>query len=403
MVGSNTNDFYTYDAGTQSWISVAPSTIKQPGKGYISTSTIGISDQNIEREFQGWYNHGNVVISVDTGFNLIGNPYPSPINNSSFVTDNNNIDGTLYLWNQKNNASNQGDFATWNSLGVTKGNSNISPKSFMPMAQGFFVKCNTAGSVTFKNAHRISSTDKTFFKYDSTAAKVIRLKVTDLNDSTTWQEAILGFHPEATDELDRLYDGLMYSTSYKLNVFTELNNEAYTIQGFKPLHPGESKNIPFVVTSNSQKDILITIDSNSIDSTDMNVYLIDKYNGNKVDLMQQDYQAVIANGTIADRFEIVFENNPSIVVHEDINAATDHLASVHEVEDQIKLSYNHDQLYLNADFNLLELELFNISGQKLGSYDVNANTFSLDAHQLPKFLVIKVKTETSTYTQKISR
>jgi hypothetical protein len=92
-------------------------------------------------------------------FNLVGNPYPSPIDAVAFVentTNAANTTGTLYFWRKTNNAASP-SYCTWTTGGfVSNGEAQVvDPNDVIQTGQGFFVEASGAGtSLEFNNTMR---------------------------------------------------------------------------------------------------------------------------------------------------------------------------------------------------------------------------------------------------------
>ena len=114
-ISSNTPIFqWDVDApnnGTSGNYVAPPTSIMEVGKGYI----IRVRNDSLPEftaSFDGVPNNGTINIDVfkspsgalpaieDRHYNLIGNPYPSSIDADSFLkdTDNDNIEGVVYIW-----------------------------------------------------------------------------------------------------------------------------------------------------------------------------------------------------------------------------------------------------------------------------------------------------------------
>jgi hypothetical protein len=99
-----TNRFYTYATATNSYINngLSASSTFIPGKGFAvrAPNTFPTVPQTWEGVFTGIPNNGNIPFTLETsgtGYNLVGNPYPSTIDAESFIAGNPNIGGSLYF------------------------------------------------------------------------------------------------------------------------------------------------------------------------------------------------------------------------------------------------------------------------------------------------------------------
>ncbi|RYE11959.1 MAG: hypothetical protein EOP51_32395, partial [Sphingobacteriales bacterium] len=148
------------------------------GVGYIARAPSNLSyatPQTIEATFTGVPYTGVVSVPVykipANTYNLVGNPYPSPLSADNFIkantantgTLNKNITGTLYFWTHKTaiSTSNSGsqlynyasdDYSKYNlSGGVQSGSGGAVPTGNIAVGQGFFLESTVSGNVTFNN------------------------------------------------------------------------------------------------------------------------------------------------------------------------------------------------------------------------------------------------------------
>src|SRR5690606_38616049 len=99
------NRFYTMDEPTNAFVAINPAlTDFVPGNGYMVRAPNNFPVGNpgpvttFEGKFTGVPNNGpyNVPVTVNSqGFNMLANPYPSPISVSSFLASQ---PTTLYFW-----------------------------------------------------------------------------------------------------------------------------------------------------------------------------------------------------------------------------------------------------------------------------------------------------------------
>jgi trimeric autotransporter adhesin len=132
--------------------------------------------------FTGVPNNGTIPVALVDGaatglrYNLVGNPYPSPISIATLVADNAaNIETTLYFW-RKTNGTTGTAYCTYNTAGMPLFTSNgnaqaVDPLGVIQTGQGFFVEAKSgATSLTFNNGQRIANNAGQFFKTKQVAA-----------------------------------------------------------------------------------------------------------------------------------------------------------------------------------------------------------------------------------------
>lgn len=163
-------DLYVWDEPSSCWVynlntsvsptwqQVHPQSSFIPGRGYLYATQIA----NPIKQFCGSLGNGMVTYSVDvnaisdyTGFNLLGNPYPSSID---WKDDSGFNRGMLYLngggydiWTWSSTANNYGVYNSSDTDNI--GTNNVS-RYIAPM-QGFFVQAVTSGTFEFNNNSRV--------------------------------------------------------------------------------------------------------------------------------------------------------------------------------------------------------------------------------------------------------
>lgn len=128
----------------------------------------------------------NLSFTSSNGWNLLGNPFPSPISWNA-LTKSGDVSGTYYTYNTSSNA-----YVSWN--GTTGSATDVIQSS-----QGFFVRATNSGaSITFEESDKTSGTGGFFGK------KTIRnlLSVTLIYDSANYDKVYLHFREDATNGLD---------------------------------------------------------------------------------------------------------------------------------------------------------------------------------------------------------
>jgi hypothetical protein len=323
---------YGYDASIPQWVGLSALTTMVPGKGYISRAPsnfpLAPSSAVYDAFFNGVPNNGTYTTTVFGGSdqqNLLGNPYPSAINATSFVSDTSNdelIEATLYFWTH-NTPINAGqyigsDYAVWNILGGTDTSASVNPgvntnrpNGFINAGQGFFVKGIANGNVTFKNTMRVSGNNNQFFRSSNpvassqTAIERNRFWLDISNSEGAYKQILMGYITGGTIGLDRDFDGEMVDVGNVVTLYTMVADKKLSIQG---------RGLPFDVADTIPLGYKSTIDGTfTIALSDFdglfetqNIYLEDIVTGVIHDLKSDSYTFATQSGTFEDRFVLRF-------------------------------------------------------------------------------------------------
>ena len=323
---------YEYDASIPQWVGLSASTTMVPGKGYISRAPsnfpLAPSSAVYNASFIGVPNNGTYTIPVFGGSdrqNLLGNPYPSAIDATLFVSDASNdglIEATLYFWTH-NTPINTGqytgsDYAVWNILGGTNTSPSVSPgvntsrpNGFINSGQGFFVKGIANGNVTFKNTMRVSSNNNQFFRSSNpvastqTAIERNRFWLDIFNSEGAYKQILMGYITGGTIGLDRDFDGEMVDVGNVVTLYTMVADKKLSIQG-RGLPFDVADSIPLGYKSTIYGTFTISLsDFDGLFET-QNIYLEDTVTGVIHDLKSSSYVFATESGTFEDRFVLRF-------------------------------------------------------------------------------------------------
>lgn len=333
-------------------------------------------------EFSGTPNNGVITQSAGPGYNLVGNPYASPIDADTFLDDNTTI-GTVYFWTNTTPASGgiyqQNNFASYNKSGYTSAyNSAKIPNGFIGNGQGFYIHNADASSVTvtFNNAQRVdASATNQFFKTTTTSTTStiekhrFWLNLNDSNNTVSYCQTLVGYIETATNGVDIGFDGKIFDHS-KTTLYSLINNDFYIIQG-KTLPFTDDDIVPLGINIVQQGDYTISLGNFDGLFTNQTVYLKDKYLNNIHNLNTSDYQFNSNSGQYNDRFEIVYKTSA-------LNTDT-----VESLTSQVYIATN-DNLTIHSTKETIEkVEIFNTLGQVLYRKE-NANSLSIPIENIAK-------------------
>lgn len=324
------NRFFTYQASTSAYLNsgLTSDTDFDAAKGYAiraannhpTTATIW------NGKFIGVPNNGPASIAVDAtgqGFNLIGNPYPSPISATSFLAGNTGISGTLYFYAHTLSMDSSGvfpagsNYALYNATGstsATPGTSGVpalTPNGIIQVGQGFFVKAATSGTVNFSNTMRVADTNNQFLRNGNVANSEVekhRIWLNLKNDAgTEFNQILLGYVDGATQGIDRNFDGLSFGNVGSA-ISSRIENADYTIQGRAlPFNTSDVVSLGFKAVTAGNYTISIS-ETDGLFAGEQNVYLKDTSNGSITNLKAGNYSFSSAIGAFNNRFEIVYNS-----------------------------------------------------------------------------------------------
>lgn len=176
-----------------------------PGQGYtvnLPGAANGVSGIGTVITYTGTLNDGDIVVNAmhgsapGSGWQLLGNPYPSPLDWPTVLASAPGIDPPLYVY--KSTGQYSGNYSSYVNGIATDGGSRV-----LPVGQGFAVFANYTSPVTYRNSQRLSS-DSTFLQRTASTPLVgTRLLLSSASGAT---EAVVYFDANATPDYDRNLD-----------------------------------------------------------------------------------------------------------------------------------------------------------------------------------------------------
>jgi hypothetical protein len=181
----------------------------KPNQAPINPSTIPSA---AVIDFSGVPNQGTIALPIQctgacfeadngNGWNLLANPYASPIDWMSSDWMRSGVSGTIYIWNP---AMNQyASFNLNNPAAATNGGSR-----YIGPSQGFFLKATSNNPVLTIN-ERVKSdqfADSSLFRL-AAPENQLRLKVQN-SDNTAGDEVLIQFDANATEQFEEQFDAL---------------------------------------------------------------------------------------------------------------------------------------------------------------------------------------------------
>jgi hypothetical protein len=299
------------------------------------------------------FHSGPYTATVDAGWNLLGNPYPSPIDPNTVVFPG-YMNGSVYYY----------DDVTLNYVSWAGG---VGPN--IPATQGFFVSGTGVGPFGVTNANRTHAGADLYYK--EAVTDLLELKVAGNNSSDI---TYIRFLDDATTGFDRLWD------AYKIRSEVPEVPTMYT-RGGADLSINSmpaTDQVPVYFSSGADGYFIISA------VTDLGtVYLEDKEEGIFHNL-STPYEFFYTSGSRADRF----------VVHFNLS---DELAN----NGFAIYAYAHS-IYVNNLNNVKgSITVYTMMGQEVDRVGLEPGLNILNVKQQNATYIVKVSGSTATVSEKV--
>jgi hypothetical protein len=288
------------------------------GRGYLVWM---VNPINVRWDITNAINSGDIPLPVtytqtsgglnNDGWNLVANPYPSPIvwdkpANGNWVRTN--IDPvasvpdlgsssaypTYYkVWNYNDDTGSLSDATDWGN--------GVLPGGVIATGQAFWVHASGAApALTIKETAKSNSAQGVFYR--ETAKYRSEQLVIALSDGKVYDESFLKLNPEATDSYDRLFDGYKRKNE-EMDVYF-MDNEGRDLVMHTLADITESKKIPVAVEVVKPGEYTISFRNNDKFRYGMDLYLVDMQEQQSVNVAGAQYSFIATEGKtiMKDRF-----------------------------------------------------------------------------------------------------
>lgn len=307
--------YYNENVASTGWKAYTATTgALVPGKGYALN--FGTSTSAITASVTGIVNNGTIGPFTlynnnqpyTKGFNLVGNPYPSPIDWNASGWTKTNIDNALYFFDAGTTDQYQGTYSTY----INGVSSNGVANNIIPSQQGFFVHVKdgsypVTGTLTFTNAVRANTLNPYFHK--NTLAEdqsLIRLSAnSEVNAVPDYM--VVYFNDMASGEFNSDMDALkLRNTEVTVPDLFVLSEDGRELSIKSIAQPGDTYVINLGFASKINGSVTIKAKDLLNIPSGFNVYLKDSYNGYIQDLSESpDYSFTSNSQTVTDRFKLI--------------------------------------------------------------------------------------------------
>ncbi|UGS23822.1 reprolysin-like metallopeptidase [Flavobacterium channae] len=310
-------------------------------------------------QFYGVPHNGNASISLGIGYNLLGNPYASPISADRFLRDNETIVGALYFWTHQAAAVGGvypvNNYASYTTLGGTAAAAGGPvPNGTIQTGQGFYVRAYDFGSALFSNNQRVNASVSTQFYRTSNEEEPVVEKHRvwlNLNDSNvSYSQTLIGYMDGASAGFDNIIDARILDDS-KTMLYSISNDDKLVIQG-KGMPFTNDDVVPLGLKVLAPGSYTISLENLDGLFVDQNVYLKDNFTNTIHDIKQSAYSFTTQDGTFENRFSVVYNN--SVLGNDDfIN------------ENVLTVYSNQNGIVINTTEKISEVVVFDVLGRKL--------------------------------------
>ncbi|MDG2279491.1 MAG: T9SS type A sorting domain-containing protein, partial [Flavicella sp.] len=422
---------YTYFNGTSrsDWSQKLDDGNINIGEGYTMKST-GRSPQNYT--FIGTPNDGTIskTISPNTT-SLLGNPYPSVLNVSEFISDNDgSIDGTIYFWEHTGETTTEGNVEGHGKYGYEGGYSQRNqamgvaanvytttdgtagfgeggykePSQYIAVGQGFFVSAGASqgGVVTFQNSQRAFSNDNVLFKSGGKVKKSNNDQIPNfkigfdyVNEQNNEVHRQLGINCKQGNTLEN------HESGYDSSVFDIQDTDIFwdipeidlnlIIAGVGQIE--NDLHVPLGIVVEENQTVKLMVDGKEyMDSYDS--YLVDLLNGRIYDL-SNTISLTLDKGVYSDRFGLVFREKDALSVK--TNSFGDNTLIYQDDSTQELVVYTVEK-------KVFKIELYSALGKKI--LENKLNTSSEEVRILTETIadgiyIVKVFTDKGMLSKKI--
>jgi hypothetical protein len=339
--------FYRYDESlsTSGWVSYIDSSyLLNPLQGYAVN--FGSSVPPLIFDVTGVVNNGDLSTTLfnhnntySEGFNLVGNPYPSPIDwDASSGWTRINIDNAIYYFETSTTDQYGGTYVTY-ADGVS---SNGLATNLIPSMQGFFVHVTdgvwpVTGTLAMNNNVRVIDLTQPLTKSDIESRSLIRLTAEFSDDTLSIDPVVIYFDEKATDKFDGQLDALkLLNTDFMVpNLYTVGSDGTKLSINALPEISDTLYKVPLGLKINRDGNIVFKIDTLEGNLADMKISISDVVAKSEHDLLSgKDYRLDLITGLYENRFFLNFRKIGTGIPD---NTAGDDLFSIYSSQGILKI------------------------------------------------------------------
>lgn len=374
---------YPYHEAQNSWTALSSGDQLLKGRGY-SVYYSGDTDHCVS--FSGIPNTGDQIIPITANnfsatfstdnWNLIGNPFPSPID-WDLVTKN-NIESAIYIW--------KAESCTYASY-VNGVGTNFNDDGIIPAMQGFFVHATSSGNLTISQASRTHNQVQVYLLKNEALIPQLRIGIQNQNYS---DECVIRLKNGATEFWDDEFDALKI-LSEKQDVpqlFTIIDQDIKaSVNSLSSTY--DHYEIPVVSKINVGGNYKISVSNVSSFTQEFNILLKDIISGDLHEITKDScYQINLIAGEI-EHFVLLLDRKKMDIQEKDENISFN-------VFQDGKISIDN----ISQQFMGGVLKVIAIDGKEIYSAEINENSMQFSITQRGA-CIIKLISSQKVFTEKI--
>jgi hypothetical protein len=383
-----------------------------PGIGhwvYVGSGSVTTSDFTLINTGPVVQGPGTIPITANTSsYNLIANPYASPISWTAFRaqgTNNTKVANAIYGWNADRNSGAGGPIEM--VLGVSTPSDITGLNDVIPAGQGFYVQALLASAnLDYNESIKVTAntgTNPLLKTSTHSIGKIARLKISSPQANS--DETVIRLHPEASTGFDPEFDAFKqfqspgyvgYPGPYTgyLSISTRLLNKDYSINSLSL----SSGTIAIPVLTRVTASGTHTISAFDFAEFENCLVLHDKLNNAYHNLKQSAYVTFISDTTSTPRFELILcesGNTTPVGISELVQNSS---ILVFETKEGALVKTNFDKNTRAC------ISVYNLMGQKIQDdvfVEGTATETPLVFEAKQQIVFVKVSTENEQVTKKM--
>lgn len=414
------NRFYDYDETTDLYTAIDPSAndflegmgylIRMPNThpSFVDADTPGTAWTGT---FVGVPQNGTITVNMSTafnGYNLVGNPYPSPINIHDFFTTNSatlNESSALYFWRKRNDPDATTyctvTMAAYTANNQTGGWGDTGSETFVGdpsdwvinPGQGFFVQAS-GSTLTFNNNMRMGVNNEQFFRTtpeNTNTLDISRLWINLTGNAGKFSQMAIAYSNATTNGIDYGWDGKALVNDGSLKLYSTLEDDKLAIQARASFTDSDIVQLGYNATEAGSYTI-------SLDHTDglflngQDIFLTDNLTGETVNLGYVDYVFTTEAGQFDDRFVVTYRLAPLSTPEFEVNDSN-----------VIVFAKNGAITVTAKNLEMANVNIYDVRGRLLFTQSgINTSEIVINEIQAQQqVLIVNVTTDKGTVSKKV--